>query len=111
MPAVAANGTKRVRIDYLGVDLATHTPRVTRSVPRGRPRKVRSQAVWGCVVDKASNRLPSRGERGLPLSDVGCHPVVVPKGQTEPEITDRKSTRLNSSHRCISYAVFCLKKK
>src|SRR5437879_7181780 len=24
---------------------------------------------------------------------------------------DRKSTRLNSSHRCISYAVFCLKKK
>src|SRR5437764_1961102 len=24
---------------------------------------------------------------------------------------DRKSTRLNSSHRCISYAVFCSKKK
>ena len=30
------------------------------------------------------------------------------EGQT---IKDRKSTRLNSSHRCISYAVFCLKKK
>src|SRR5437764_11917159 len=27
------------------------------------------------------------------------------------EPKDRKSTRLNSSHRCISYAVFCLKKK
>src|SRR5437764_9775506 len=27
------------------------------------------------------------------------------------EPVDRKSTRLNSSHRCISYAVFCLKKK
>src|SRR5437762_637284 len=27
------------------------------------------------------------------------------------ERLDRKSTRLNSSHRCISYAVFCLKKK
>src|SRR5437762_11445178 len=26
-------------------------------------------------------------------------------------LRDRKSTRLNSSHRCISYAVFCLKKK
>src|SRR5437879_10832166 len=26
-------------------------------------------------------------------------------------VVDRKSTRLNSSHRCISYAVFCLKKK
>src|SRR5437879_10217472 len=25
-------------------------------------------------------------------------------------VADRKSTRLNSSHRCISYAVFCLKK-
>src|SRR5437879_11407947 len=28
-----------------------------------------------------------------------------------PMELDRKSTRLNSSHRCISYAVFCLKKK
>src|SRR5437763_12094834 len=28
-----------------------------------------------------------------------------------PDRPDRKSTRLNSSHRCISYAVFCLKKK
>src|SRR5437762_10849105 len=28
-----------------------------------------------------------------------------------PSRLDRKSTRLNSSHRCISYAVFCLKKK
>ena len=27
------------------------------------------------------------------------------------KVIDRKSTRLNSSHRCISYAVFCLKKK
>src|SRR5437763_186004 len=27
------------------------------------------------------------------------------------QLGDRKSTRLNSSHRCISYAVFCLKKK
>src|SRR5437763_6808966 len=26
-------------------------------------------------------------------------------------LLDRKSTRLNSSHRCTSYAVFCLKKK
>src|SRR2546422_4334760 len=29
----------------------------------------------------------------------------------EPSIGDRKSTRLNSSHGYISYAVFCLKKK
>src|SRR2546430_11911863 len=30
---------------------------------------------------------------------------------TAPQETDRKSTRLNSSHSQISYAVFCLKKK
>ena len=29
----------------------------------------------------------------------------------EPPFLDRKSTRLNSSHTVISYAVFCLKKK
>src|SRR5688500_19787534 len=33
-------------------------------------------------------------------------------GQTaHPHLLDRKSTRLNSSHLVISYAVFCLKKK
>src|SRR5437762_11114954 len=31
--------------------------------------------------------------------------------ETARQFRDRKSTRLNSSHRCISYAVFCLKKK
>src|SRR5437762_5050789 len=33
------------------------------------------------------------------------------QGEAIPALIDRKSTRLNSSHRCISYAVFCLKKK
>src|SRR2546430_5742228 len=33
------------------------------------------------------------------------------RGQVEPAKIDRKSTRLNSSHSQISYAVFCLKKK
>src|SRR5437879_6993535 len=32
-------------------------------------------------------------------------------GRERTVLEDRKSTRLNSSHRCISYAVFCLKKK
>src|SRR3712207_7444850 len=31
--------------------------------------------------------------------------------QSRPDHRDRKSTRLNSSHANISYAVFCLKKK
>src|ERR1017187_10378531 len=43
------------------------------------------------------------GEAGKELANVIDDPA-----QLE---ADRKSTRLNSSHRCISYAVFCLKKK
>src|SRR6266516_2755120 len=34
-----------------------------------------------------------------------------PGGSRRKHLGDRKSTRLNSSHRTISYAVFCLKKK
>src|SRR2546430_11341849 len=37
--------------------------------------------------------------------------MIAPKGPGHTEIGDRKSTRLNSSHSQISYAVFCLKKK
>src|SRR2546427_6907384 len=33
------------------------------------------------------------------------------RGASDPMTVDRKSTRLNSSHSQISYAVFCLKKK
>src|SRR2546430_11299721 len=38
------------------------------------------------------------------------HPVDEEREQDHPE-QDRKSTRLNSSHSQISYAVFCLKEK
>src|SRR5438552_12545704 len=37
------------------------------------------------------------------------HPELLVVGGVDRE--DRKSTRLNSSHQIISYAVFCLKKK
>src|SRR5438034_6579673 len=36
---------------------------------------------------------------------------TVLRGQNKHSVLDRKSTRLNSSHTVISYAVFCLKKK
>src|SRR5256886_4140739 len=36
---------------------------------------------------------------------------ILIQGGHNPYIPDRKSTRLNSSHSQISYAVFCLKKK
>src|SRR5260221_9215668 len=37
--------------------------------------------------------------------------VKAVEGGYEIKVADRKSTRLNSSHTVISYAVFCLKKK
>src|SRR3989442_5793452 len=46
-----------------------------------------------------------------------CRPRPLPRavrrgaGRPRPHDRDRKSTRLNSSHVRISYAVFCLKKK
>src|SRR3712207_6892603 len=63
-----------------------------------------------------------RGERTLrrrnktPMSIWRCRhfsPVVVDEieGGKKKSARDRKSTRLNSSHANISYAVFCLKKK
>src|SRR2546422_3927586 len=45
-------------------------------------------------------------EAGLELD----HPAGQPSRRA-PKERDRKSTRLNSSHGYISYAVFCLKKK
>src|SRR5437879_12285603 len=42
----------------------------------------------------------------------GTRPALASAKDLAPTTArDRKSTRLNSSHRCISYAVFCLKKK
>src|SRR3712207_8696288 len=62
---------------------------------RGRPR--RDQAHGEVVGHAARGALMSvRGGRGE---------------RTRGEDQDRKSTRLNSSHANISYAVFCLKKK
>src|SRR4051794_41701386 len=46
-----------------------------------------------------------------PLEPFGLVFLDPPYGQGLAERADRKSTRLNSSHPSISYAVFCLKKK
>src|SRR5256886_2126653 len=59
----------------------------------------------------AALRRLTPGELGQPaLSSFGYHLIRVDADQMIAE-ADRKSTRLNSSHSQISYAVFCLKKK
>src|SRR5688572_32259760 len=60
------------------------------------PQEVAEEAIAGLALE-AARRPSSRGAAVL----------VIP----EAELLDRKSTRLNSSHSQISYAVFCLKKK
>src|SRR3712207_6848902 len=66
--------------------------------------RARGDARWSGLLD---------GHRGRPHRD-GRERGVVRLGRValaEREGGDRKSTRLNSSHANISYAVFCLKKK
>src|SRR5438132_9020794 len=55
--------------------------------------------------------LPDRRARG---ARAAAAPIVIVQNAAEERSVDegdRKSTRLNSSHTVISYAVFCLKKK
>src|SRR5438128_3325360 len=64
---------------------------------------VRQQATDG--VAKRRRILRGYEEAGLAVAHRVRHATRVARDQ------DRKSTRLNSSHGSISYAVFCLKKK
>src|SRR2546426_8490575 len=73
--------------------------------PRERSRLAQKQFFHREVT--AGHDKAARAKR---LPD--CHPRQVPvRGLLDPGHLDRKSTRLNSSHLVISYAVFCLKKK
>src|SRR5258708_13675737 len=64
--------------------------------------------------------IPSAWPIGVSWTASNCHPDPAvaagavdsaPRTVRSRAILDRKSTRLNSSHQIISYAVFCLKKK
>src|SRR6266516_2336186 len=83
--------------------------------PRTIAQEVRSTEAVGTVrgiiacppvVDAAPSKTPPDADlfHGL------CATRRMPREMRQPA-RDRKSTRLNSSHRTISYAVFCLKKK
>src|SRR5205814_8983154 len=60
-----------------------------------------------------SGACPFAHRRTCRPSAVAAAVVMVPTGTEvgDRRVRDRKSTRLNSSHLGISYAVFCLKKK
>src|SRR3712207_8289120 len=66
-----------------------------------------------CERRDAGRTPVHRGGRPRPLHGAERGPAVRGRVRVRPgaERRDRKSTRLNSSHANISYAVFCLKKK
>src|SRR3712207_8489650 len=68
-------------------------------------RRVFVMGSYNLLHELAGEGL-SRGISGVFAPD-----SVVASGGGAKGIVDRKSTRLNSSHANISYAVFCLKKK
>src|SRR5437763_2611506 len=65
--------------------------------------RLRRAVTDGWVITFSENIAAGIGKEGETLAPLKA---LAASGQA-----DRKSTRLNSSHRCISYAVFCLKKK
>src|SRR5687768_17983370 len=64
----------------------------------------RHRPVFGADDVMDAEAVPEHDVR-VHQSAIGLHP------RRQPRAADRKSTRLNSSHGYISYAVFCLKKK
>src|SRR5699024_12630702 len=69
-------------------------------------RDLTTSVTAGIRVEPPTSTTWSMSETEMPASLMTWW-----KGAKDAGISDRKSTRLNSSHVSISYAVFCLKKK
>src|SRR3712207_7112776 len=74
-----------------------------------RSDRVRRASVGARRVDPGADPEPAQGPPARFRAHVPLHRAR-PRRRPRDE-RDRKSTRLNSSHANISYAVFCLKKK
>src|SRR2546430_10297297 len=72
-------------------------------------RRGENGGVGGATAGAQGRWRAGAGIRACASQGAGCATPVAGRGR-DPQ-GDRKSTRLNSSHSQISYAVFCLKKK
>src|SRR6266540_5503542 len=79
------------------------------SQPGGRLGELQRQRLHPPVA--ASGGVRRGGHQHVAAPAAPVHPRQYPLGAARAGGGDRKSTRLNSSHITISYAVFCLKKK
>src|SRR5258708_31881528 len=61
--------------------------------------------------DSSTFTFYEKNNGNVPLTSPTVTATVSPAANAGSGCRDRKSTRLNSSHQIISYAVFCLKKK
>src|SRR5947208_3691936 len=77
---------------------------------RSRRSLHRSSPFLDLAVECSGCRLGTGGN-GSAGRCSGTETAVKEERREERGVADRKSTRLNSSHQIISYAVFCLKKK
>src|SRR2546422_10055493 len=93
----------------------TTSEALQREEPELRPEFAGYGDGHALAVDRRldAKRLPdSRARVGSRHAHLGSEVVgILPAADASARIRDRKSTRLNSSHGYISYAVFCLKKK
>src|SRR3712207_7763128 len=84
-----------------------------RSELRDQPR-LEAQHAHGCILQAAlphAARLGDGDRLDRIVAEHETQRIGIMHGDVEDDAPDRKSTRLNSSHANISYAVFCLKKK
>src|SRR5690606_42152766 len=88
--------------------LCPYTTLFRSTAHRWRPAAAGSgRTAAGCTGSDRAARSPAEGEQFSADATAGAGR----RHLHEPAPGDRKSTRLNSSHVKISYAVFCLKKK
>src|SRR2546426_4571452 len=95
------------------------SPARTRTASTSSPRQLRPPRPDPSLNRRSSfPHLPGVGHAGLAYDlIIEIQDECAVSGDVQQEagdvfrIQDRKSTRLNSSHLVISYAVFCLKKK
>src|SRR5437764_8699944 len=99
-----ATGASFLSVSFNNFDLSAEVVRGVQAMGFAEPTPIQLRAF---PIILAGKDLIGTAQTGTGKTAAFALPILTLLGHHG----DRKSTRLNSSHRCISYAVFCLKKK